>query len=169
MAPKTSLLILNGLADTMVSPARAAAYLDRLTKKGARPIVAVFPDGQHDLNAGGQAEAARSLAEAFLGHCLGGPSQPWANHLAGTRIELRAGEDQLPGLADALRAASRQTPSGLNSWLMSQTTRCCQRPRYYGGTDGSRSGGRRSERSEGPYRPPSSTCICIRVSALGLQ
>ncbi len=126
--PKTSLLMLNGLADTNVSPARAAAYAARLTTKGARPIVAVFPDGQHDLLAGREAEAAWSIAEAFLGHCLGGPSQPWANHLAGTRIELRAGADQLPGLAEALRVASGQAPSGLPSWLISEDHQMLPQP-----------------------------------------
>jgi hypothetical protein len=117
-APKTRLLVLQGGSDSIVSPARVSRYVEGITRAGAKPLFVTFPGSEHDVLSHEEAGAAWTLTERFLGDCLDRPSGPL--DLAGVRMEVRTGLDTLPGLADAVRAAVGQRPSGLPTWLMAE-------------------------------------------------
>ena len=60
---------------------------------------------------GGSASGARTRAfwaivECFLARELGGRTEPWSDELAGSSVEVRAGVELVPGLAEALGARS---------------------------------------------------------------
>ena len=48
--------------------------------------------------------AFNAVTEGFLGQCLGGRSQPIGSDFAGSSIQVPAGADGVPGLAEALKS-----------------------------------------------------------------
>ena len=49
-------------------------------------------------------KAFNAVTEGFLGQCLGGRSQPIGSDFTGSSIQVPAGADGVPGLAEALKS-----------------------------------------------------------------
>ncbi|MGH7434512.1 MAG: alpha/beta hydrolase family protein, partial [Polyangiaceae bacterium] len=63
---------------------------------------AVYPDEGAGLSRLPNVLSFAAVTEAFLGQCLGGPSEPFGNELAASSITVPVGADHVPGLREAL-------------------------------------------------------------------
>ena len=67
----------------------------------------LYPTEGHGLDLPGSRLSWYAVSEAFLSHSmLGGRSEPIGDDFSGANFEVRAGSDQIAGLAEALRTKS---------------------------------------------------------------
>jgi hypothetical protein len=70
--------------------------------KGLPVTYVLFTDEGHGLQRPENRIAFFAVAETFLAQQLGGVCQPIGDDFAGASIQVPAGADQVPGLAEAL-------------------------------------------------------------------
>jgi dipeptidyl aminopeptidase/acylaminoacyl peptidase len=63
---------------------------------------AVYPDEARGLSRVQNVMSFAAVAEAFLGQCLGGASQPFGNELGDSSVTVPLGAENVPGLREAL-------------------------------------------------------------------
>ena len=73
-----------------------------MQKKGIPVTYVLFADEGHGFARPQNRLAFYAVAEAFLGHNLGGRVEPVGGDFAGSSISVPAGADQVPGLSKAL-------------------------------------------------------------------
>lgn len=96
------LLVTNGANDPRVFPDQSDEIVGALTARGKPVTYAFYPDEGHVYAKDATNISFAAIAEHFLSKCLGGPAEPYGDDLVGSRVELKAGAQFLPGLEAAL-------------------------------------------------------------------
>jgi dipeptidyl aminopeptidase/acylaminoacyl peptidase len=96
------LLIGQGANDPRVKQAESDQIVQAMEKKKIPVTYVLFPDEGHGFAKPENRLAFNAVAEAFLGRCLGGQSQPPGDDFEGSSIEVPAGKKLVPGLGGAL-------------------------------------------------------------------
>jgi dipeptidyl aminopeptidase/acylaminoacyl peptidase len=96
------LLIGQGANDPRVKQAESDQIVQAMKAKGLPVTYAVFPDEGHGFQRPENRIAFFAVAETFLAQHLGGVYQPIGDDFARASIQVPAGADQVPGLAEAL-------------------------------------------------------------------
>jgi dipeptidyl aminopeptidase/acylaminoacyl peptidase len=96
------LLIGQGANDPRVKQAESDQIVQAMKAKQLPVTYALFPDEGHGFQRPENRIAFFAVAETFLAQHLGGVYQPIGNDFAGASIQVPAGADQVPGLAEAL-------------------------------------------------------------------
>ncbi|MEN1925421.1 S9 family peptidase [Luteimonas qiangzhengi] len=104
------LLIGQGANDPRVKQAESDQIVDAMTGKDIPVTYVLFPDEGHGFARPENNMAFNAVAEGFLGQCLGGRAEPIGD-LTGSSIQVPAGADIVPGLAEALES---HTPESRN-------------------------------------------------------
>ncbi|WP_293646151.1 S9 family peptidase [Sphingopyxis sp. RIFCSPHIGHO2_12_FULL_65_19] len=96
------LLVTNGANDPRIFPSQSEEIVDALKARGKPVTYAFYPDEGHVYAKDATNISFAAIAEHFLSKCLGGPAEPYGDDLAGSRVELKAGAQFIPGLEAAL-------------------------------------------------------------------
>lgn len=96
------LLIGQGANDPRVKQSESDQIVSAMQKKGIPVTYVLFADEGHGFARPQNRLAFYAVAEAFLGHNLGGRVEPVGGDFAGSSISVPAGADQVPGLSKAL-------------------------------------------------------------------
>jgi dipeptidyl aminopeptidase/acylaminoacyl peptidase len=96
------LLIGQGANDPRVKQAESDQIVQAMKAKGLPVTYAVFPDEGHGFQRPENRIAFFAVAETFLAQHLGGVYQPIGSDFAHASIQVPAGADHVPGLAEAL-------------------------------------------------------------------
>lgn len=96
------LLIAQGANDPRVNKNESEQIVRALEEKGVPVTYALFPDEGHGFVRPGNGLAFYAITETFLAEHLGGRYEPIGPALNGSSITVPVGEDQVPGLAQAL-------------------------------------------------------------------
>ena len=98
------LLIGQGANDPRVNQAESDQIVKAMQEKKIPVTYVLFPDEGHGFARPENNKAFNAVTEGFLGQCLGGRSQPIGSDFAGSSIQVPAGADGVPGLAEALKS-----------------------------------------------------------------
>ena len=98
------LLIGQGANDPRVNQAESDQIVKAMQDKKIPVTYVLFPDEGHGFARPENNKAFNAVTEGFLGQCLGGRSQPIGSDFAGSSIQVPAGADGVPGLAEALKS-----------------------------------------------------------------
>ena len=96
------LLVTNGANAPRIFPSQSEEIVDALKARGKPVTYAFYPDEGHVYAKDATNISFAAIAEHFLSKCLGGPAEPYGDDLAGSRVELKAGAQFIPGLEAAL-------------------------------------------------------------------
>jgi dipeptidyl aminopeptidase/acylaminoacyl peptidase len=103
---KSPLLIGQGDKDSRVPTAQSDMMVEAMKKAGGKVVYLLYPDEGHGLLRPENNASFWSIAEAFLGRCLGGRAQPMKpESFKGSSVIVKEGESYVPGLKEALAAA----------------------------------------------------------------
>ena len=86
----------------MIDPHWVPEIVDAMTAKNIPVTYVLFPDEGHGFARPENRTAFNAVAESFLAEHLGGRYEPIDDDLQGSTIQVPAGADGVPGLADAL-------------------------------------------------------------------
>ena len=103
------LLIAHGANDPRVDPAEAGQMVRAMQASGIPVTYLLFPDEGHGL-AGSNQLAFSMVAEAFLAEHLGGRREPYGHAFGTSSIQVPAGAELVPGLAEMLEYYKPSTP-----------------------------------------------------------
>lgn len=98
------LLIGQGANDPRVKQAESDQIVKAMQEKKIPVTYVLFSDEGHGFLRAENRLAFNAVSEAFLAQCIGGPYQPVGADFAGSTIAVSAGETEIVGLAEALRA-----------------------------------------------------------------
>ncbi|MGC1304981.1 MAG: S9 family peptidase [Caulobacteraceae bacterium] len=98
------LLIGQGANDPRVNHREADQIVAAMTGKGIPVTYVVFPDEGHGFARPENSVAFNAVTEEFLGHCLGGRSEPIGDALRASSATVPHGAEYTPGLERALVA-----------------------------------------------------------------
>ena len=103
------LLIAHGANDPRVNQAESDQMVQAMQANGIPVTYLLFPDEGHSLDRAANRLAFHSVAEAFLAVHLGGRQEPldWAFQVS--RIQVPAGAELVPGLAETLEYYRRSS------------------------------------------------------------
>ncbi|WAS91330.1 S9 family peptidase [Nannocystis punicea] len=104
------LLIGQGANDPRVKQAESDQIVAAMQAKGLPVTYVLYPDEGHGFQRPANEISFNAITEAFLARCLGGTYQPIGddfNNNNGASLEVRAGAEHVPGLAEALQARGR--------------------------------------------------------------
>jgi dipeptidyl aminopeptidase/acylaminoacyl peptidase len=101
------LLVTNGANDPRIFPSQSEEIVEALKARGKPVTYAFYPDEGHVYAKDGTNISFAAIAEHFLSKCLGGPAEPYGDDLVGSRVELKAGAQFVPGLEAALAAMAK--------------------------------------------------------------
>lgn len=96
------LLIGQGANDPRVKQAESDQIVKAMQKKEIPVTYVLFPDEGHGFARPANRLAFNAVAEAFLGRCLGGASEPVGDDFENSSLRVPAGKKLVPGLATAL-------------------------------------------------------------------
>ncbi len=96
------LLIAQGANDPRVKQAEADQIVAEMKKNGIPMTYVLFPDEGHGFARPENNLAFYAVAEAFLAKQLGGRFEPIGDDFEHSSITIPDGQDQIPGVADAL-------------------------------------------------------------------
>ncbi len=96
------LLIGQGANDPRVKQAEADQIVEAMQANQIPVTYVLFPDEGHGFARPENRLAFNAVSEAFLAACLGGRVEPVGDDFEGASIQVLAGADQVPGLAEAL-------------------------------------------------------------------
>jgi dienelactone hydrolase len=96
------LLIGQGANDPRVTRQESDQIVAAMKERGIPVTYAVYSDEGHGFARPENTTSFFAVAEAFLSEHLGGRFQPIGDDFEGASIDVPAGADQVPGLADAL-------------------------------------------------------------------
>jgi len=108
---KRPLLIGQGANDPRVKQAESDQIVRAMRDKKIPFTYVVFPDEGHGFARPANNLSFYAVAEAFLAKHLGGRYQPIGQDFAGSTITSPEGSENVPGFAEALRAAGTRTPA----------------------------------------------------------
>jgi dipeptidyl aminopeptidase/acylaminoacyl peptidase len=104
---KKPLLIGQGANDPRVKQAEADQIVKAMQAKNIPVTYIVYSDEGHGFVRPENRQSFFAVSEAFLAEHLGGRFEPVGNDFKGSTIEVRAGEDQVPGLSDAMKQVQK--------------------------------------------------------------
>lgn len=96
------LLIGQGKNDPRVKQAESDQIVKAMQKKNIPVTYVLYPDEGHGFAQPQNRLSFNAVAEAFLGRCLGGSSEPAGDDFEGSSIQVPAGKELVPGLTKAL-------------------------------------------------------------------
>jgi dipeptidyl aminopeptidase/acylaminoacyl peptidase len=96
------LLIAQGANDPRVKQAESDQIVAAMEEREIPVTYVLYPDEGHGFAVPQNRLSFYAVAEGFLSHCLGGRYEPVGDDFAGSSIQVPAGADFVPGLADAL-------------------------------------------------------------------
>ncbi len=97
------LLIGQGANDPRVKQSESDQIVSAMRAKNLPVTYVLFPDEGHGFAEPGNRLAFNAVAEAFLAEHLGGRYEPIGDDFKASSIQVPAGADQIPGVADSLR------------------------------------------------------------------
>ncbi len=97
------LLIGQGANDPRVKQAESDQIVQAMKAKNIPVTYVLFPDEGHGFARPENNKAFNAVTEGFLAQCLGGRAQPIGDDFAGSSINVPAGAEGVPGLAEALK------------------------------------------------------------------
>ncbi|WP_428940535.1 S9 family peptidase [Fontivita pretiosa] len=100
-AIRRPLLIAQGGKDQRVKPADIQQLLGNLQARQVPVTCALYPDERHALDRPQNRMSFLAITEAFLARHLGGRQEPIGLDLDGSSLQLSAGAEHIPGLAEA--------------------------------------------------------------------
>ncbi len=100
------LLIGQGANDPRVKQPESDQIVEAMRERGIAVTYVLYPDEGHGFAKPENHTSFNAVAEGFLGQCLGGRVQPIGDDLEGSSITVPEGADIVPGLREALDAAS---------------------------------------------------------------
>jgi dipeptidyl aminopeptidase/acylaminoacyl peptidase len=101
---KRPLLIGQGANDPRVKQAEADQIVKAMTERKIPVTYALYPDEGHGFRRPPNRLSFQAVTEAFLAPILGGRAEPLGSDLQGSTLEIPAGADHIPGLAEAYAA-----------------------------------------------------------------
>jgi dipeptidyl aminopeptidase/acylaminoacyl peptidase len=101
---KKPLLIAQGKNDPRVKEAEAQQMVDAMQAKGIPVTYVLYPDEGHGFQRPANRMSFNAVNEAFLAEHLGGRYQAIGDDFEGSTITVPVGADDVPGLAEALKA-----------------------------------------------------------------
>jgi dipeptidyl aminopeptidase/acylaminoacyl peptidase len=107
---KKPLLISQGKHDPRVKKLEADQIVAAMQEKNIPVTYVLYPDEGHGFRRPENNKSNNAVTEAFLAEQLGGRYEPIGRDFEGATIEVPAGADQVPGLAEALLEAGRDRP-----------------------------------------------------------
>jgi dipeptidyl aminopeptidase/acylaminoacyl peptidase len=110
-AIKRPLLIGQGANDPRVKQAESDQIVAAMKENKIPVTYVLYPDEGHGFARPENSLSFNAIAEGFLAHCLGGRFQPVGNDFKGSSLKVSEGVEQVPGLAEALRAV-QAPPAG---------------------------------------------------------
>lgn len=96
------LLIGQGANDPRVKQHESDQIVQAMQEKNLPVTYVLFPDEGHGFQRPENQMAFHAVAEHFLAGCLGGRTEPFGNAFQGSSIQVKAGVEHVPGVADAL-------------------------------------------------------------------
>lgn len=96
------LLVTHGSKDFVVPKSQSDQMVKALEDHGKEVIYLVYPNEPHDYREASSWISFWAVAERFLHEHLGGRYEPYGDDLRIETMKLTKGQDQLPGLRDAL-------------------------------------------------------------------
>jgi dipeptidyl aminopeptidase/acylaminoacyl peptidase len=97
------LLIGQGANDPRVKKLEADQIVKAMTDKSIPVTYALYPDEGHGFARPENRMSFNAVAEAFLAEHLGGRFEPVGDDFKGATLEVPTGQDEVPGLEDALK------------------------------------------------------------------
>jgi dipeptidyl aminopeptidase/acylaminoacyl peptidase len=97
------LLIGHGKNDPRVNEAESAQIVKTMRDKKLPVTYVLYPDEGHGFARPENRLSFNAVAEQFLAQHLGGRAEPVGNDFAGSSIEVKAGAEDVKGLAEALK------------------------------------------------------------------
>jgi dipeptidyl aminopeptidase/acylaminoacyl peptidase len=101
------LLIGQGANDQRVKQAEADQIVKAMEEKKIPVTYALYPDEGHGFARPPNRISFYAVQEAFLAPILGGRAEPIGDALKGSTLQVPAGREHVPGLAEALKAAGK--------------------------------------------------------------
>jgi dipeptidyl aminopeptidase/acylaminoacyl peptidase len=95
------LLIGQGANDPRVKQAESDQIVAAMQTKNIPVTYVLYPDEGHGFEKPNNSISFNAIAEAFLGHCLGGRVEPLGSTLQKSTAQILNGEMYIPGLAEA--------------------------------------------------------------------
>jgi dipeptidyl aminopeptidase/acylaminoacyl peptidase len=100
------LLIGQGANDPRVTQLEADQIVEAMKQKNIPVTYVLYPDEGHGFARPENRMSFNAVAEAFLAEHLGGRFEPVGDDFNGATIEVPAGDDGVPGLAEALKGVN---------------------------------------------------------------
>lgn len=100
---KKPLLIGQGLNDPRVNHDESQQMVDGMQKKNIPVTYVLFPDEGHGFARPQNRMAFYAVSEAFLAQHLGGNYEPIGDDFKGSSVQVPAGKEHVPGLADVAK------------------------------------------------------------------
>jgi dipeptidyl aminopeptidase/acylaminoacyl peptidase len=94
-------LVAQGGKDEIVRQGQADRFVAAMRKHGKRVTYLLYPDEPHDLRRAASWVSLFAVAESFFHQHLGGRYEPIGDDL-GAGLEVRAGRELIPGVAESL-------------------------------------------------------------------
>ena len=101
---KHPVLIGQGVNDSRVPKYQSDTVVAAMRSAGVPVVYAVYPDEGHGLLRPANSYSFWAIGEQFLAKCLGGRAMPLGDALKGSSVQIEAGTDYVPGLAEAMRS-----------------------------------------------------------------
>jgi dipeptidyl aminopeptidase/acylaminoacyl peptidase len=98
------LLIGQGANDPRVKQAESDQIVHAMQANGIPVTYVLYPDEGHGFARPENNISFNAIAEAFLAKCLDGRAEPIGDDFAGSSVQVLAGAEGVPGLAEALAA-----------------------------------------------------------------
>lgn len=105
---KRPLLIGQGANDPRVKQAESDQIVKAMNERKIPVTYVLYPDEGHGFARPENRLSFYAVAEAFLGHHLGGVVEPIGDDFKGSSIQIPSGADQVPGLKDAAARLDRK-------------------------------------------------------------
>jgi dipeptidyl aminopeptidase/acylaminoacyl peptidase len=96
------LLIGQGANDPRVKQAEADQIVHAMTSRHIPVTYVLYPDEGHGFARPPNRISFNAVTEAFLAKHLGGRCEPFGDSLKGSTIQVPAGAEDVPGLAEAI-------------------------------------------------------------------
>ena len=100
------LLIGQGANDPRVKQAESDQIVDAMKEAGLPVTYVLYPDEGHGFGRAPNLDSVLAISEVFLGECLGGRSENFGSAFEESSATVPHGIEFVPGLQDALEAAS---------------------------------------------------------------
>jgi dipeptidyl aminopeptidase/acylaminoacyl peptidase len=101
------LLIGQGANDPRVKRAESDQIVDAMKAKNLPVTYVLYPDEGHGFARPENNMSFNAIAEAFLAKCIGGRHEPVGRDFEGSSLQVLFGEEEVPGLKEALKDSRR--------------------------------------------------------------